>query len=336
MIARGYELLSAFAPKRKKEASASAPRAKARGPYVSGRAVKKVGLPSRRPARTAAPAKKVPGARWREREPLALPPLPVAGESYPGDLARLDSLVRAAGLQGLREKDALIQLPLEPEGLTALALRLEEGGRVRILSFRPLFLLATDGIDFLGGKLISYIEAFHKTHPKEAGVPFERLARRFDVPEAVLRLALKSRVHRGDLKEDGPAFARADFQRTLPPREEKALDELEAMCFSGDFRTVSLHEISERLRLSGPRLEAMLDRLIERRRVVRGKEGFYLHARWLDDLKARLRALGKREIAIAEFKALTGLSRKYAIPLLELLDEMGVTRRRGSIREILE
>jgi selenocysteine-specific elongation factor len=49
----------------------------------------------------------------------------------------------------------------------------------------------------------------------------------------------------------------------------------------------------------------------------------------------QLRALGKSEISIAEFKNLTGLTRKYAIPLLELLDQRGITRRKGSIREIL-
>ena len=38
---------------------------------------------------------------------------------------------------------------------------------------------------------------------------------------------------------------------------------------------------------------------------------------------------------MADFKAMTGLSRKFAIPLLELLDEMGVTRRVGPTREIL-
>jgi hypothetical protein len=40
-------------------------------------------------------------------------------------------------------------------------------------------------------------------------------------------------------------------------------------------------------------------------------------------------------LTVGEFKDLTGLSRKFAIPLLELLDEMGVTRRRGATREIL-
>jgi len=51
---------------------------------------------------------------------------------------------------------------------------------------------------------------------------------------------------------------------------------------------------------------------------------------------AKLRASGRRELTVADFKALTGLSRKYAIPLLELLDEMGVTRRKGAVRDILK
>jgi selenocysteine-specific elongation factor len=44
---------------------------------------------------------------------------------------------------------------------------------------------------------------------------------------------------------------------------------------------------------------------------------------------------GKRELTVSDFKKMTGLSRKYAIPLLELLDQMGVTRRKGPSRLIL-
>jgi hypothetical protein len=40
-------------------------------------------------------------------------------------------------------------------------------------------------------------------------------------------------------------------------------------------------------------------------------------------------------MTVSEFKSMTGLSRKYAIPLLELLDQMGITRRKGPGREIL-
>jgi selenocysteine-specific elongation factor len=75
--------------------------------------------------------------------------------------------------------------------------------------------------------------------------------------------------------------------------------------------------------------------LIERKKVVRSTEGFFIHARWLDEIIRKVRGLGKKELTVADFKAMTGLSRKYAIPLLELLDEMGVTRRTGPGREIL-
>ncbi|MBA2603251.1 MAG: SelB C-terminal domain-containing protein, partial [Acidobacteria bacterium] len=47
-------------------------------------------------------------------------------------------------------------------------------------------------------------------------------------------------------------------------------------------------------------------------------------------LKARSTSFG-----VGEFKELTGLSRKYAVPLLEYLDSQRVTRRTGEGREIL-
>lgn len=263
------------------------------------------------------------------------PKIAVEGESYPGDLEKLAALAKAQGLRGLREQDAEIQMPLEPAEFVALAERLEELGRVRILSFRPLFLVSKEALDFLGGKILPYIEAFHGKHPKEYGLPLERLADHFDVPHTVLRLALKSLVHEGKLGEEGGTFSAAGFKRELPPREEKALDELERTFFAGDFRAVSLRDIHEKYNIALPKLEAMLTELTERRRLVGSKDGFYLHARWLDELIAKLRALKKKDLTIAEFKTLTGLSRKYAIPLLELLDEMGVTRRVGSDRKIL-
>jgi len=60
-----------------------------------------------------------------------------------------------------------------------------------------------------------------------------------------------------------------------------------------------------------------------------------LHSKWLDEIISRIEKSKKRELTVADFKELTGLTRKYAIPLLELLDQMGVTRRKGRIREIL-
>ncbi|MEJ7617617.1 MAG: SelB C-terminal domain-containing protein [Pyrinomonadaceae bacterium] len=67
---------------------------------------------------------------------------------------------------------------------------------------------------------------------------------------------------------------------------------------------------------------------------------FYFHRGALEDLTARLREYAARRhadrtIDVAAFKELSGVSRKYAIPLLEHLDRTRVTRRAGDRRIIL-
>lgn len=56
-----------------------------------------------------------------------------------------------------------------------------------------------------------------------------------------------------------------------------------------------------------------------------------------DELLKRLKDLRTKtsRLGVAEFKNLTGVSRKYAIPLLEYLDRTRITRRVGDERMIL-
>jgi selenocysteine-specific elongation factor len=256
-------------------------------------------------------------------------------ELQAADAEKFLALAKRKALLGLKESEAEIALPLEHPEFVALAQKLEEEGRLRILSFSPLVVVGREAVDRLGQKLLGIIAKFHETHPKEKGIVFDKLKARFEAPRKILLLALKSLIHEGKLKEEGRTYALAGFSRELPLREETLLARLEKMCFEGDFRTVTLQDLREAFRLTPRKLEQLLDILVERERIVQNKDGFFLHRRWLDDLIGRVRGLGKRELSVAEFKALTGLSRKYAIPLLELLDEMGVTRRRGAARDIL-
>ena len=62
-----------------------------------------------------------------------------------------------------------------------------------------------------------------------------------------------------------------------------------------------------------------------------------VHAPSLDTLKTEVRTRwppGSR-LDVAAFKDLTGLSRKFTIPLLEYLDRERVTRRSGNDRLVL-
>ncbi|MEM1204494.1 MAG: SelB C-terminal domain-containing protein [Acidobacteriota bacterium] len=82
-------------------------------------------------------------------------------------------------------------------------------------------------------------------------------------------------------------------------------------------------------------LEGVQGHLVTQGRLVRLGSGLILSAAAVDDLRRRLEETGWREFTIAEFKARFDLSRKWAIPLLEHLDEVGATRRVGDRRALL-
>jgi selenocysteine-specific elongation factor len=70
--------------------------------------------------------------------------------------------------------------------------------------------------------------------------------------------------------------------------------------------------------------------------IVRmGSDDLFIHSDALQQLAGRLAPLRGSLMEVARFKELTGLSRKYAIPLLEYLDRQRITRKQGDHRLIL-
>src|SRR5262249_31835322 len=86
-----------------------------------------------------------------------------------------------------------------------------------------------------------------------------------------------------------------------------------------------------------PRAKKFAQMLLTSGELVRIGE-LVFHRRALDDLRAvlvRYKAERGVRIDVGGFKELAGVSRKFAIPLLEHLDRLRVTRRVGDAREIL-
>ncbi len=247
----------------------------------------------------------------------------------------LFALAQDKGLEGLRVKEMMVFSSLKEFALGRLSQELEVEGKIRILSFAPLFILAQESLDFLSQKILVFLESFHQKHPEQMGASLERMKRRFDLQPRILHLALKHLQHAGKIKEIDGKFFLSSFRVILSSEEERILKELEEMCLRGEFRLASLRDIQKRFHLSLSRLNKMLAFLIERKKIVQGKDGFIVHSRWLDDVIWQIKKSGKKELTVSDFKKMTGLTRKYAIPLLELLDQMRVTRRKGPLREIL-
>jgi selenocysteine-specific elongation factor len=271
-----------------------------------------------------------PGQRPRKGGGTKTRSIPPGGE---GDA--LAALCREKGTAGLRDQDLQDLSYLSEESLLRLSEELEAEGRVKILSFAPLFLISQDSFDYLCQKIVAHLEQFHEKNPSRKGLPLEKIKKRFNLSEKVLLLAVKALERTGKVRLARKMLRLPSHEVVLSPQEEKILSRLEETCYRGGSQSVSPESIRKEFRVSAERLDRLLSVLVERKKVIQGPEGLLVHSLWLDEIVGRVRALGKKELTVGEFKALTGLSRKYAIPLLELLDQMGVTRRRGPTREIL-
>jgi selenocysteine-specific elongation factor len=79
----------------------------------------------------------------------------------------------------------------------------------------------------------------------------------------------------------------------------------------------------------------LLEILLREKRLVRISPDLVFHSSALDRLRQLLAARKSQRFQVGQFKEWTGISRKYAIPLLEYLDRTHVTRREGEWRLVI-
>ena len=98
----------------------------------------------------------------------------------------------------------------------------------------------------------------------------------------------------------------------------------------------SVVEVAQRLNLTEAEMRRLVTVLQRNKTLVRmGSDNLFIHSEALKQLAAQLTALRGSVMDVARFKQLTGLSRKYAIPLLEYLDRQRITRIQGDHRLVL-
>jgi selenocysteine-specific elongation factor len=95
-------------------------------------------------------------------------------------------------------------------------------------------------------------------------------------------------------------------------------------------------ELAQRFQLKEAEMRRLVTLLQRQKAIVRmGSDDLFMHVSALDGLASRMESQRGKLIDVASFKQLTGLSRKYAIPLLEYLDRARITRKQGDQRLVV-
>jgi selenocysteine-specific elongation factor len=243
-------------------------------------------------------------------------------------------------VMGLEFDEVVARTAWFEKELREVAQRPNVAEKIKIVSSEPLILLGRKTFDEVRRKIAERVERFHKENPLSPGIAREdlraSLGRR--VREETFRAALEALAAERKLDLQGEIVKRAGSEISLQPEEAKAKGEIEKAFAEAGLAVPSVKEVLAKLSVEAKRAEKLLQILLREKNLVRVSPELIFHRDALAHLKERLatykKAKGER-ISVPGFKDLTGISRKYAIPLLEYLDRERVTRRAGDERVIL-
>jgi selenocysteine-specific elongation factor len=185
--------------------------------------------------------------------------------------------------------------------------------------------------------MTSTVAGFHQGNPLVAGVGKEELRERVKASSEAFTAALEMLVREKKLDVAGEIVHLPGRGVVLKDEESESKKIIESAFASAGLKVPALKDVLAGLRVDKTRAQKIVTLLLRDRVLVKLSEDLVFHRGALEDLRKRMTAERAKspKIDVARFKDLTGVSRKYAIPLLEYLDREHVTRRLGDERVIL-
>ncbi len=178
------------------------------------------------------------------------------------------------------------------------------------------------------------LKQFHRRNPLLAGLSKEEL-RGKQLPGAPQGLLDALLALSKTLTVDGETVRLASHKISLKQDEEEASEKIESAFHAAGLAVPSMQDVLAKSGVEPNRARTILQLLLRDKRLVRISDELVFHPSALQSLRQLLAQRKGQKFAVPEFKDWTGISRKYAIPLLEFLDRERVTRRDGDTRIVL-
>jgi selenocysteine-specific elongation factor len=199
------------------------------------------------------------------------------------------------------------------------------------------FLLASDAAQKTTQKLVAALETFHKANPLVGGMSKEELRAKLGLNQPVMEALLTQLARDKKVEAAGEQVRLAGRGVELKDEEAKAKEQIERAFATAGLKVPLMKEVLDKLPVDKARAQKLVTLLLRDRVLVKLADDLVFHHAALESLRQLMAAQKTKtpKIDVPTFKDLIGVTRKYAIPLLEYLDQQRVTRRVGDERIIL-
>jgi len=185
--------------------------------------------------------------------------------------------------------------------------------------------------------IVDTVDDFHKKSRLTGGMPKEELREQAGASAEVLDAALAVLANEKKIEVAGDLVRLPGHGVVMKDEEAESRKKIEDAFASAGLTVPALHEVIAGLTIDKVRAQKIMTLLLRDKVLIKVSDELVFHRSALEELRRQM-AVYKVKFAtidVAKFKEVTGVSRKYAIPLLEYLDRERVTRRVGDARQIL-
>ena len=251
--------------------------------------------------------------------------------------AGIQAHLEEAGLAGLSRAELAVRLGLFGKPL--------ERRLAPLLSSRAVLQVEADGGRLVAGtvyrnlvqRLTDILAAYHEEFPLQPGIGQEEIGARLGrgVDGRLLQFLLRDAAKSGAVVVESGVVRLPGHEVRFADADRKVREALEARFAQAGLKPPRRNELfAELAEYPAGLVEEILGILEREGRIVRVSEELYFDAGHLEDLERRLEAFLAEhgEIDAQGFKKLTGLTRKFSIPLLEYFDRCKLTLRVGDKR----
>ncbi len=245
--------------------------------------------------------------------------------------------IRRRGQSGLSLREAAAETGWKRDEIAELALRLSN--QKSLLRFHER-MFAEPEFDLAQKSLRDAVAAFHSKDPLRPAMAKGELqeeSRAFEMATELFGAVLIELLLKKQIEVAGDLVRLPGHGAQMKDDEVESKKKIEDAFLSAGLKVPALPDVLSALTVDKTRAQKIVTLLLRDKSLVKISDDLVFHRSALEELRRIIAAHKQKapKMDVAKFKELTGVSRKYAIPLLEYLDRERVTRRVGDVREIL-
>ncbi len=191
-----------------------------------------------------------------------------------------------------------------------------------------------EDLNLLIHELENTLDAFHEKHPYRPFLGRKQFSDSLNVDAKYFEYAIKLCLENESIQAVESGYALSSHSISLSKNDESIAESILAACIKNHFEPFPSKSIAEVVSVDVNLTQELLHVLKGRNLVIEMSEGWWLSKSRFDELVTDISNWfdSKSVLTVSDFKDLTDLTRKTAIPLFEYLDKIQITERKGNDR----